>query len=167
MLINLITFGGVIFWALFALYVIFMLSYVETEDAESAVMCTLIAIGLCFAFTKVPEINFVKWGLSYLGIGLVTWFSIFNYKILKLKNFMRANSITSRDMLREKSEYSYYNNIYRNEPSFESFFSRVLIWPLVIVKLVFSDLLYDIVSKSYVVVREWAIGYKDRMLGLK
>lgn len=164
MLVDLIMFGGVFFWIVFGVAMIAMLSMTDNQD-DGAITVFLISVAAFFALTKPPQI-FLDWRLivAYFGIGIVWWFFVFNIKLLKLKRYLdedsrrvidgTVNSVyLSREMLA----------IYDSEPSFEKFFSRCFCWPLNMIKFFFKDFMQEV----WRVISNFAVLYKNRLLGVK
>ena len=172
MLFDLIMFGGMVFWGLFALSTILMMIFTDSDNEYPAIMTFIVSLAIFFGLSQPPTIDW-KFFVGYFIVGAAWWFFVFNVRLIKLKNFLTKNPEYIEDG-KIDIPYSHHDNnkamlnremiaIHESEPSYEKFFSRTFCWPVNMVKFFFSDF----ATKVYEIVSNFAILYKNKLLGLK
>lgn len=161
MLYELFEFGGIIFFIIIGIILWITFSYIESVDEGDIPIGLIPIIGtiLFFLFTKVPEIS-IRWILAYLITGLIIFFLMFYYNLLKIRAFVSKNKrsgITLEDIL---SKDRNIEKLYRYEPSFTRFIDRVFCWPICIIKIFFKDMIYDI----YTILHKHLTRYKNTFI---
>lgn len=171
MIYELFVVGGMIFWGLIAMTLILSYISLENEDGWAIILpliCFLAIFGLSNAEIKTISINYI---IAYFAAGAATWFFIFNTKLVKVRRFLKDKGIKSSSELfeltsksltyseRDKAKEIY--NIYNSEPALDTFFSRILCWPLALLKFILGDFLEAIYESS----KKWIINYKNSFLG--
>ena len=179
MIYELFVVGGMFFWGLIALTFIGTYRSLENEDGW-AILLPILCFFAIFALSDAEfDIHKISWKycVAYLLCGAMTWFSVFNVKLIKIRRFLQENSLKStselfdlanlynredpRFHLRKKAGEIY--ELYCSEPAIDTFFSRILCWPIAIVKFLLGDFLEGV----YEVSKKWIITYKDSFLGFK
>lgn len=178
MIYELFVVGGMFFWGLIALTFIGTYRSLENEDGW-AILLPILCFFAIFALSDAEfDIHKISWKycVAYLLCGAMTWFSIFNVKLIKIKRFLQEHKLASiqellevassygkdeRTHLRGKANEIY--NLYLHEPAIDTFFSRILCWPIAILKFLLGDFLEGV----YEVSKKWIITYKDSFLGFK
>lgn len=158
MFYELIMFGGVLFWALFALLCIFELVWVETDSVGG--LGFIIGLALFYAFSQPPIIGW-QWIVSYLVIGLVWFFVMFHWNLSKVRKYLKDNP-----EMKEKTIYGWdvdIRHIYDTEPSFSNFVDRLFAWPFSMIRVFFGDFIFEVYNQ----VAKFLVQYKDKYLGLK
>ena len=172
MIYELFVVGGIIFWGLIALTFIGVYNSLENEDTYAIflpILCFFAIFTLSDANIELQTISW-KYCVAYLMCGGLTWFGIFNTKLIKIKRFLQENGLkthqelmvladTYGDPKRPKAREIY--DIYQSEPAIDTFFSRILCWPIAILKFLLGDFLEGV----YEVSKKWIITYKDSFLG--
>jgi len=163
---EIITLGSLVFWLLtIPILVLLYLSTCEEEGETFSAIISAIAVAALVLFTNfnLPLIYFIP---GYMLAGLVTWFVTFNFKLMHLKEYLREKNLHDKESVKaffkEEIIPSLIEYIYKNEPSYGTFSSRTLAWPVVLVKLVTRDLMYNL----YGMIRHSLYKYKDKFLGL-
>lgn len=162
-----ITLGSLVFWIIaIPTLVLLYLSTCEEDGETFSAIVSAIAVAAIILFTNfnLPLIYFIP---GYMAAGLVTWFITFNFKLMHLKQYLREKALYDKESVKEYFQneivphHIYY--IHKYEPSYGAFSSRTLAWPMVLIKLVTKDLMYNL----YGMIRHSLYKYKDRFLGLK
>jgi hypothetical protein len=163
---EIITLGSLVFWliAIPTLVLLYLSTCEEEGEAFSAIISAIAVVALIlFTNFNLPLIYFIP---GYMFAGLVTWFVTFNFKLMHLKEYLREKNLCDKESVKTffKNEIvpSRIEYIYKNEPSYGTFSSRTLAWPVVLVKLVTKDLMYNL----YGMIRQSLYKYKDKFLGL-
>lgn len=179
MIYELFVVGGIFFWGLIALTFIATYKSLENDDMLAIVfpiLCFLAIFALSNAEFNMHKISW-KYCVAYLLCGAMTWFSIFNVKLIKIKRFLQENALKSTSELfdlanlydRENPKFHLRKNageiyeLYMSEPAMDTFFSRILCWPIAILKFLLGDFLEGV----YEISKRWIITYKDSFLGFK
>ncbi len=95
MIWSIITFGGIVFWCLFALFALLVTYIVNKEDSSfSPLFWSGVAVGLTFAFTDVPipDITLVNAIIGFVGwfvIGTAWAFGKWIHLSFQIRNFVR------------------------------------------------------------------------------
>lgn len=159
-----------VFWGLFALSTILMMIFTDSDNEYPAIMTFIVSLAIFFGLSQPPTVDW-KFFVGYFIVGAAWWFFVFNVRLIKLKNFLTKNP----DYVKEgKIQIPYghkhgrdinyeMTQIHESEPSYEKFFSRTFCWPVNMVKFFFSDF----AVKVYEIVSNFAILYKNKLLGLK
>lgn len=163
-------FGGMVFWGLIALATILMMIFTDSDNEYPAIMTFIVSLAIFFGLSQPPIVDW-KFFVGYFIVGAAWWFFVFNVRLIKLKNFLSKNPqfiINGKVEIPYGSNHGYHLNnemiaIHENEPSYEKFFSRTFCWPVNMVKFFFSDF----AVKVYEIVSNFAILYKNKLLGLK
>lgn len=172
MVYELFVVGGIIFWGLIALTFIGTYRSLENEDGWAIllpILCFFAIFALSDANIQLQAIS-IKYCAAYLLCGILSWFGIFNTKLVKIKRFLQENGLTSiKELITLADTYGTANGakareihrLYLSEPAIDTFFSRILCWPIAILKFLFGDFLEGV----YEVSKKWIITYKDSFLG--
>lgn len=163
MFLELITFGGIFFWSLVGIAFLLILINTDTDYEPGAIATFIISLFIFWGLAKTPVPDW-RWPVAYLATGLAWWFFVFNVRLVKLRNYLKANpKFIENGEVKPYGMTDEMRVIYDNEPSFEKFFGRTLCWPINMIKFFFKDFL-DLLYKKLSV---FFLFYKDRMLGLK
>lgn len=108
MIASLITFGGMAFWSLLAIYFLFITYVVNKEDSAFApAFWSAIGVGAVVAFTDVSLPDFTLTNIligitTYFSVGVVWAFGKWVYLVIQIRNF-------ARDFKEGKVETNRYN----------------------------------------------------------
>lgn len=159
MLYELFTFTGLIFWCLIGTFVLISLLWLDNDDSSVCFAVFFLCIAL-WGFSNTPLPNW-KAVAAYFVVGLGWWFIRFNINLSKIRGFMRAKALTKAQVVRDPSILGpSLMRTYESEPSFESFMSRTLIWPVSIFKYAIGDFAYDLYKQA----EKYILNYKERFL---
>ena len=139
MIYELFVVGGMIFWALIAVTLILSYASLENEDGYAIllpIICFLAIFGLSNAEIETVSNISLSYVAGYFAAGAATWFFIFNTKLVKIKRFLKENSISSSKELYEISncydgahpkyhlrrQASQIYEIYNSETAIDNFF---------------------------------------------
>ena len=90
MLINLIEFGGIIFWVIIAFLSIFAFFASESNDADAACpFLFIVSLLVVYGLSNAPMID-LKFIAGYFGIGVAWSLALFHFKLLKVRNWLRG-----------------------------------------------------------------------------
>jgi len=151
MLYPLIVFGGMWFWIIIALDVLFMLAWLDDDDSGGGSAVAFgVSLGAFYALCEAPVLHW-QWFAAYFVIGAVWFLAVFRYRIGKLKKFLtkKGHNKEKQSIHEFLSDYSGegFNRamlaIYNREPSYGRFWDRMFCWPLSMLKIIFADLLVD------------------------
>lgn len=179
MIYELFVVGGMFFWGLIALTFIATYKSLENDDVLAIIFPTLCFFAIFALSNANIEFSAISWKycVAYLLCGVMTWFSVFNVKLIKIRRFLQENDLKSTEELydlanlydRENPRFHLRKRageiygLYCSEPAIDTFFSRILCWPIAIVKFLLGDFLEGV----YEVSKKWIITYKDSFLGFK
>jgi hypothetical protein len=159
MLYELFTFTGMIFWLLIGAFVLISLLWLDNDDSSVCFAVLFLCIAL-WGFSNTPIPNW-KAVAAYFVAGLGWWFIRFNINLSKIRTFMRTKGLTKDQVVKSPSSLGHkLMKIYESEPSFESFVSRTLLWPVSIFKYVIGDFAYDLYKQA----EKYILSYKERFL---
>lgn len=164
MLIHLIEFGGIVFWAIIGFATLAAFFTCESDEADIACPILMLAsIFIVYGLSNAPMLNW-KFFAGHFGTGIIWSLFIFHVKLVKVRNWIRANpeSLVDGKFAANKSPQQ-IRYIYENEPSFPKFASRITCWPISILKFLFGDML----QWAYEQIKYTLLNYKNIMLGLK
>jgi len=188
MIADLIIFGGIIFWVLFAVLSILIIWSLEKEDLGWAVGATIVFLGLFLVLGNGLEVVqniwynpllFLWYGLGYIGIGvvwgLIKWYfysldALEIYKKIKYefcqKNNLMADKPIPEEFKKKWMDFLKNYHIHANKasdmmPKAYEHKSLIVSWMMYWPFSMFWSIIHDMVVRVFDTIQIWIRGIMD------